>query len=87
MNKEQSQGRPNPRPSSEAALHRMKAAKPKETPPEFALRKGLFRRCLRYRVDTRPIQELIRQADIVFRPVKELFCCWMFLEFLSNSRH
>jgi DNA mismatch endonuclease, patch repair protein len=70
MSKEQSQGKSNPRPSSEAALHRMKAAKPRDTAPEIAIRKELHRRGLRYRVDTRPLQEFNRRADIVFKPVK-----------------
>jgi len=57
----------NPKPSSKAALNRMKAAKPRDTAPEKALRSELHKRGLRYRVDVRPIQELNRRADIVFR--------------------
>ena len=59
-----------PPPSSEAALSRMKAAKPKDTAPEMALRSEIHRRGFRYRVDTRPLKELNRRADIVFRPTK-----------------
>jgi DNA mismatch endonuclease (patch repair protein) len=59
-----------PAPSSEAALKRMKAAKPRDTAPEKALRSVLFRKGLRFRVDRKPIDQLNRKADIVFRVVK-----------------
>jgi DNA mismatch endonuclease (patch repair protein) len=59
-----------PRPSSDAALSRMKAAKPRDTAPEMALRSEIHRRGFRYRVDTKPLKELNRRADIVFRPTK-----------------
>jgi DNA mismatch endonuclease (patch repair protein) len=59
-----------PIPSSEAALKRMKAAKPRDTAPEKALRSALHRRGLRYRIDVKPIEELNRRADIVFWSVK-----------------
>lgn len=60
----------NPKPSSNAALNRMKAAKTKNTAPEKALRSELHKRGLRYRVDVRPVKDLNRRADIVFRPAK-----------------
>lgn len=60
----------NPLPSSPAALSRMKAAKPKNTAPEMALRALLFKMGLRYQVDARPLKELNRKADIVFRTAK-----------------
>lgn len=56
-----------PVPSSDAALARMKAVKPRDTAPEKALRSALFRKGLRYRVDARPIKVFNRKADIVFR--------------------
>lgn len=59
-----------PPPSSEAALSRMRAAKPIDTAPEMALRSAIHRRGFRYRVDTKPLKELNRRADIVFRPTK-----------------
>lgn len=59
-----------PSPSSFAALKRMQAAKPRDTAPEKALRSALFRKGLRFRVDTRTIKELNRKADIVFRTAK-----------------
>lgn len=59
-----------PTPSSEAALARMQAAKSRDTVPEKALRTELYKKGLRYRVDTRPIKELNRRADIVFRSTK-----------------
>ena len=59
-----------PAPSSEAALIRMKAAKPRDTAPEKALRSALHRRGLRFRLDERPIKDLNRRADIVFRSAR-----------------
>lgn len=56
--------------SSKAALNRMKAAKTRDTAPEIALRSELHRRGLRYRIDVRPVKELNRRADIVFRSAK-----------------
>lgn len=60
----------NPAPSSEAARRRMKAAKPRDTAPEKALRSALHHRGLRFRLDQKPIRELNRKADIVFRSAK-----------------
>lgn len=59
-----------PTPSSEAALARMKAAKPRDTAPEKALRSALHRKGLRFRIDEKPIGSLNRKADIVFRSAK-----------------
>lgn len=59
-----------PAPSSEAALARMKAAKPRDTAPEKALRSALHRKGLRFRIDEKLIGNLNRKADIVFRPVR-----------------
>jgi DNA mismatch endonuclease (patch repair protein) len=59
-----------PAPSSYAALKRMQAAKPRDTAPEKSLRSALFRKGLRFRVDTKPIQGFNRKADIVFRTAK-----------------
>jgi DNA mismatch endonuclease (patch repair protein) len=59
-----------PIPSSEAALKRMQAAKPRDTAPEKALRSALHRRGLRYRIDIKPIKGLNRRADIIFRSAK-----------------
>lgn len=59
-----------PKASSIAALNRLKAAKPRDTAPEKALRNELHKRGLRYRVDVRPIINLNRRADIVFRSTK-----------------
>ncbi len=60
----------NPAPSSKTALARMKAAKPRDTAPEKALRSALHKKGLRYRIDAKPIKELNRKADIVFQHVK-----------------
>jgi len=56
--------------SSKAALTRMKAAKSRDTAPEKSLRSSLFIKGLRFRVDTKPIKEFNRKADIVFRAIK-----------------
>ena len=45
----------------------MQAAKPKDTAPEKALRSALHRIGLRFRIDVKPLKELNRRADIVFR--------------------
>jgi len=60
----------NPTPSSKAALNRMKAAKPRDTAPEKALRSELHKKGLHYRIDAKPVKELNRRADIVFRSAK-----------------
>ncbi|MFG2182101.1 very short patch repair endonuclease [Streptomyces abikoensis] len=44
----------------------MRANRGKDTGPELALRKLLYQRGLRYRVDARPIPEIRRRADLVF---------------------
>lgn len=44
----------------------MRANKSKNTAPEMALRRLLYQRALRYRVDVRPVPDLKRRADIVF---------------------
>jgi len=59
-----------PKASSVAALRRMQAAKPKNTAPEVALRSLIHHKGFRYRIDTRPLRELNRRADIVFRKIK-----------------
>lgn len=59
-----------PSPSSNAALARMRAAKPRDTEPEKALRSELHKKGLRYQIDVRPIENLNRRADIVFRTAK-----------------
>jgi len=69
-NKELQRTLRNPSPSSEAALKRMRAAKPRDTAPEKALRSALHSKGLRFRIDQKPIKELNRKADIIFRSVK-----------------
>jgi len=60
----------NPSPSSDVALKRMQAAKPRDTAPEKSLRSELHKKGLRFRIDIRPVKELNRRADIVFRSAK-----------------
>ena len=59
-----------PKASSIAALNRMRAAKPRDTAPEKAIRSAIHSRGLRFRIDSKPIKELNRRADIVLRSVK-----------------
>lgn len=56
----------NPKPSSDVAIKRMKAVKPKDTYPEKILRSELHKRGLRFKIDKKPIEKLNRRADIVF---------------------
>lgn len=44
----------------------MRANRPRDTRPELSLRSLLHQRGLRYRVDTRPIAEVRRRADLIF---------------------
>lgn len=48
----------------------MKAAKPRDTAPEKALRSALHKKGLRFRIDQKPITKLNRRADIIFRFAK-----------------
>lgn len=59
-----------PAPSSEAALKRMQAARPRDTAPEKALRSALHSKGLRFRLNQKIIERLNRKADIVFRFAK-----------------
>lgn len=52
--------------SSGAVRQRMQAVRRRDTGPELALRKALWRSGLRYRVDARPLATVRRRADIVF---------------------
>ena len=64
---EKGRSAPTPRPSSPAARSRMVAARQRDTKPELQLRSALHRMGLRFRVDVRPLPDLPRRADIVFR--------------------
>ena len=59
-----------PRPSSEAALHRMRSTRQRDTAAESAIRAILFRLGFRYRVDIAPLAGMRRRADIVFTKAK-----------------
>jgi DNA mismatch endonuclease (patch repair protein) len=48
----------------------MQANKSRDTGPELALRRELFKRGLRYRVCLRPLKDVRRTVDIVFPRVK-----------------
>lgn len=48
----------------------MQANKSRDTKPEMRLRKALHALGLRYRVCARPLPDVARTVDVVFRPVK-----------------
>lgn len=48
----------------------MRANRRRDTGPEMAIRRAVHAAGLRYRVDTRPLPDLNRRADVVFRPSK-----------------
>ncbi|MCD0450403.1 very short patch repair endonuclease [Actinocorallia sp. API 0066] len=48
----------------------MQANKSRDTKPELALRRAVHALGLRYRVGARPLPDLRRTADMVFRPTK-----------------
>jgi len=48
-------------------MRRMQAAKPRDTAPELVIRRRLHEMGLRYRLDARPVRDLNRRADILFR--------------------
>lgn len=56
--------------SSAATRKSMQANKSRDTKPELALRHALHAMGLRYRVCTRPIPDIPRAVDIVFRPAR-----------------
>ncbi|MFB7761965.1 very short patch repair endonuclease [Streptomyces xiamenensis] len=56
--------------SSAARRRNMQAIKARDTKPERRIRQLLHAQGLRYRVAARPLADLRRTADIVFRPAK-----------------
>ncbi|MCY3786885.1 MAG: very short patch repair endonuclease [bacterium] len=54
----------------EAVRRSMVANRSRDTKPELHVRSAVHRRGLRFRVSVRPIAELPRTADMVFRPAK-----------------
>jgi DNA mismatch endonuclease (patch repair protein) len=57
-------------PSSPEASARFRRVARRDTPPEMRLRRELYSRGLRYRVDAQPIPGLRRRADLVFPGVR-----------------
>jgi len=55
-----------PKASSAEALRRMKATRRRDTAAELAIRRALYSRGLRYRVDREVLRGVRRRADIVF---------------------
>ncbi|HMS47716.1 very short patch repair endonuclease [Candidatus Neomicrothrix sp.] len=53
--------------SSEGVQRSMRSNRGRDTSPEMAVRRAVWARGMRYRVDTRPLPELNRRADLVFR--------------------
>lgn len=60
----------HPKASSITVKHRMQAQPRLNTSCEMAIRRLLFSEGVRYRVHSRPISSLRREADIVFRKMK-----------------
>ncbi|MFE2758986.1 very short patch repair endonuclease [Streptomyces halstedii] len=56
--------------SSAARRRNMQAIRSRDTAPELSVRRLLHALGLRYRVAAKPLPELRRTADIVFRPAK-----------------
>ena len=56
--------------TSPAVRRSMQGNRSRDTKPELAIRRLLHARGLRYRVCARPVRELRRTADIVFRPYR-----------------
>ena len=56
--------------SSAGVRKSMQSNKGRDTKPELAVRRALHALGLRYRVSVRPLPNLRRTADIVFRPVR-----------------
>ncbi|MFE9538112.1 very short patch repair endonuclease [Streptomyces sp. NPDC006691] len=56
--------------SSAARRRNMQAIRSRDTKPEQLVRRLVHAKGLRYRVSARPLPELRRTADLVFRPVK-----------------
>ncbi|QGQ20746.1 DNA mismatch endonuclease Vsr [Cellulomonas sp. JZ18] len=48
----------------------MRANRRRDTAPEVAVRKAVHAAGLRFRVDARPLPDVNRRADMVFRPAK-----------------
>lgn len=48
----------------------MQANRPRDTAPELAIRRACHSRGLRYRIHTRPVSSLRRQADMTFRKAR-----------------
>ena len=56
----------NPPPSSQAARNRMVAQRRKDTEAELEVRRILYRKGLRYRVDYPVLKKPLRRGDIIF---------------------
>ena len=56
--------------SSEAVRRSMVGNRSRDTSPELVVRSAIHRSGLRYRVAARPLPELRRTADLLFRPAK-----------------
>jgi len=56
--------------SSPAVRNVMRGNRKRDTAPELAVRRAVHRRGLRYRVAARPLPQLARTADLVFRGPK-----------------
>ena len=65
-----SHGMSRPTASSEGVRKRMQSTARRDTAPELRIRRVLHAMGLRYSVDTKPLPDSARRADIVFRRAK-----------------
>ncbi|ADI08891.1 hypothetical protein SBI_05771 [Streptomyces bingchenggensis BCW-1] len=56
--------------SSESRRRNMQAIRSRDTKPEWLIRRLVHAQGLRYRVSAKPLPDLRRTADMVFRPAK-----------------
>lgn len=56
--------------STAARRRNMQAIRSRDTKPEKAIRRLVHAKGLRYRIDARPLADLRRTADMIFRPVQ-----------------
>ncbi|MFD6568301.1 very short patch repair endonuclease [Micromonospora profundi] len=61
---------PPPAATSAGRRRAMQLQRSRDTTPEVALRKALHRRGLRYRVHQRPLKDVRRTVDVVFRRLR-----------------
>ena len=59
-----------PRPSSDRVSEQMSRVARRDTRPELALRREIYGRGMRYRVDAAPVSNMRGRADVLFRSAR-----------------